>query len=495
MAKQSDQLASARRVEKKTEKKFELRGSPLAGLFAEENEFDRRALWRIGSWGAAAVGAVTLAVMSNQWSLGLRRERLAAADLARQSQQIQSLARESQTETRRLASAIETLNNDRDRLFSRVTVIEQGLDSVTGALAKQATPSPSPQASAAAQASILAAAPQPSQQTAAAPVPAPVLTTAAATADKPRADTGKPDASATATPAIAATANASPVITATAAPNPAPPAAAASLSIKSIVSPPDPAAAKLIEPAKPADAKLSEMKPAEAKAADMKMAEAKVDVRLDAKSDSKGPDAEAASEVVASANPMDEPEVEVGSVAVKRTDFAVDLGAANSLGGLRALWRGLRHANGELGALNPIVVIREGHTGLGMQLHLAAGPLKDAAAAARICAVLAETRRSCETTVYDGQRLAMKSDEAQSLPLIKAAGPEAKSDPKASESQSSEAKSSETRSSEVKPEEKAESRSASSKRGSRHAKKEEAPPPPAPKPESTSTFSSLFGRK
>ena len=38
---------------------------------------------------------------------------------------------------RRLASAIETLNSDRDRLFSRVTVLEQGLDSVTGAIARQ----------------------------------------------------------------------------------------------------------------------------------------------------------------------------------------------------------------------------------------------------------------------------------------------------------------------------------------------------------------------
>ena len=57
MAKQSDQLAGVPKVEKKTEKTFEKTGSPLAGLFAEEDEFDRRALWRIGSWGAAAVGA------------------------------------------------------------------------------------------------------------------------------------------------------------------------------------------------------------------------------------------------------------------------------------------------------------------------------------------------------------------------------------------------------------------------------------------------------
>ena len=282
MAKQSDQLAGVPKVEKKTEKKFEKTGSPLAGLFAEEDEFDRRALWRIGSWGAAAVGAVTLAVMSNQWSLGLRREQIAAADLARQALQIQSLTKESQNETRRLASAIETLDNDRDRLFSRVTVIEQGLDSVTGALAKQAAPAPS--VSAAPQASAAAQAPN-----AAAPVPAPVTTTAAAAPapDKMRADAGKSDASG-ATGMVnlntASTANAGPATTATTSPNPTSSpgsaAAAASLMTKSIMGPPDPAAPRLIEAAKPVDAK----------AADMKMAEANVDARLDAKADSRGAD-------------------------------------------------------------------------------------------------------------------------------------------------------------------------------------------------------------
>ena len=109
----------------------------LSGLFAEENEFDRRALWRIGAWGFTTVGAVVLAVTANQWSLGLRRDQVAAADLTRQAQQIQMLAKESQNETHRLASAIDTLNGDRDRLFSRVTVLEQGLDSVTGTIARQ----------------------------------------------------------------------------------------------------------------------------------------------------------------------------------------------------------------------------------------------------------------------------------------------------------------------------------------------------------------------
>ena len=46
-----------------------------------------------------------------------------------------------------------------------------------------------------------------------------------------------------------------------------------------------------------------------------------------------------------------------------------------------------------------------------MQLRLVAGPLNDAGAAARICAVLTENKRPCETTIFDGQRLSLKSDD------------------------------------------------------------------------------------
>ncbi len=80
----------------------------------------------------------------------------------------------------------------------------------------------------------------------------------------------------------------------------------------------------------------------------------------------------------------------------------MDVGGANSLGGLRALWRGLK-SNTALAALRPIIVV--------MQLRLVAGPLADAAAAAKICAALLESQRPCETTVFDGQRLAMKAEE------------------------------------------------------------------------------------
>jgi hypothetical protein len=121
-------------------------GGLLSGFLAEEEEFDRRTLWRLGSWAVASVGAVIIAMLANQTSVGTRREQIASADLARQ--QIQSVAKESQSEARRLASAIETLNGDRDRLYARVSVLEQGLDSATGAIARQSSTVTPPQAAA-----------------------------------------------------------------------------------------------------------------------------------------------------------------------------------------------------------------------------------------------------------------------------------------------------------------------------------------------------------
>jgi hypothetical protein len=156
------------------------------------------------------------------------------------------------------------------------------------------------------------------------------------------------------------------------------------MASKSLMAPPDAAAGKLIQSEAPARAVTAAPMP----------------------------------EVVATALPADEVEPDASQsappgLAVQRTEFGVDVGGANSIGGLRALWRGLlkSRSNAALTTLRPIIVVREGSGGLGMQLRLVAGPLDDAAAAAKICAGLIENERPCETTVFDGQRLAMKADE------------------------------------------------------------------------------------
>jgi hypothetical protein len=317
----------------------------------------------------------------------------------RQSQQLQSVARENQEEARRLASAIDTLNGDRDRLYSRVTVLEQGLDTVTGTIARQ-NPVAVSQGLPATATTEAQATPQ---NPAPAPAVSPVTTTVAKTSEKPRLDIAaekartdatvavekpekpKPDAmAATEKPKTDATVTdpgpASVTSAGQGAPNSQAVMPASSLmASKSMMAPPDAAAAKLVEPNKP-----SSITPTPA-----------------------------APETVAAVSSAvrESSEATTPKAAIQRTEFAVDVGGANSIGGLRALWRGLLKSNTALAELRPIIVVKEGRTGLGMQLRLAAGPLGDAAAAAKICAVLIENQRSCETTIFDGQRLAMNGDD------------------------------------------------------------------------------------
>jgi hypothetical protein len=151
---------------------------------------------------------------------------------------------------------------------------------------------------------------------------------------------------------------------------------------QSMMAPPDPAASKLTEPGKAPNPVIS----------------------------SPIPDVVASVPSAADAEADDDA---APKVSLRRTEFGVDLGTANSVNGLRMLWLGLlkSKSNAPLTALRPIIVIKESTNGLGMQLRLVAGPLNDAGAAARICAVLTENKRPCETAIFDGQRLSLKADD------------------------------------------------------------------------------------
>ena len=434
MAKNSDQRAGGFEAENT--------GGVLSGLLAEEEHLDRRAMFRLATWGVVAVGAVVVAVFANQSGMKARHDEIAALDLTRQSQQIQSVAKESQNETRRLASAIDTLNSDRDRVYSRLTSLEQGLESVTGAIAKQnaappsvATPPASTPQAATPPASTPAAAPQPVAQNTVpepAPVIAPVMTVAAAMPPEKPANERWRGESRKSSQAAAA-----PVAAATPMPSNAPPATSATplMASKSMIGPPDPAAGKLIEPETPAKS-VAAATPAPAIPPPAASATAATTTPAPATLVAATPAAaptptqattpEPAPEVTAAAPAADKPATDkdkkdgsdaapaaAPQLAVKRTEFGVDVGGANSVSGLRALWRGLLkwRSNAALAGLQPIIVVKESNNGLGMQLRLVAGPLTDAAAAAKICAAMTVSDRHCETTVYDGQRLALKAED------------------------------------------------------------------------------------
>jgi hypothetical protein len=482
-------------------------GGALSGLLAEEEELDRGAIWRLGTWAAVSVGAVIVALLTNQSSIGVRREQSASADLLKQAQQLQLTNRESQNETRRLSSAVDTLNGDRDRLYSRVAVLEQGLDSVTGAISRQSSTSPAPQAAA----SQVSASPVSASQVG----PSQTGTTQAGSSPGSSNQTGSSQV--TATQSIANTA--APTVSApsalaaqTTSPLPAAPTTTASIDPSvSVVKPtPVPAAAPVATTApavvdktaatakqdkqdkQPATAMTSEPASPAKSMTEQQATAAQPSGSLVASKSMMGPPDPAAGKLleptslpkippaasmpeVASLGPKASDEREAASSAAapelvaSRTEFGVDVGGANSIPGLRALWRGLlkSRSNTALAKLRPIIVIKENNNGLGMQLRLVAGPINDAAAEAKICASLTVSDRGCSTAVFEGQRLALGADEAD-----KSQGSKAEIDEKPSSSAS---------------------RSSSHRHyySSRHPKGEDTPPA---KPE-PSTLSRLFGRR
>jgi hypothetical protein len=291
-------------------------------------------MWRLGLWGVAAVGALTLGILSGQLPVNAERAELAANDFAGRAKRVEASVHENQLEARRLAAAIETLNADRDRLFSRLSALEQGLDVITGTITKaDDKPAAMPWPDAAAP-PIINSAPF----TIAAPPSTPPATITAALAPTESERTPAPQPVRT---------EPAPVENAEPMPAPTPPSIIQAIPI------PDP----------------------------------------------QQPGREDAEKTVEDETP----------VAV--ADFGIDLGAANSISGLRALWRGLAKSHkAHLEGLRPLLAVHERRNGLGLQLRLIAGPIKDAAEAARICAALGEAARDCKTTAFDGQRLSLAAE-------------------------------------------------------------------------------------
>lgn len=315
----------------------------LNRFLAEEDELDHRSLWRLGSWGVGSVAVLVVAILAARSPAAMHRDQLAAAEMSKQTQQVQWIAKESQNQTRQLAAAVDTLNGDRDRLYARVTVLEQGLDSVTGSLARPSAP--------------------------AAAVTLPATTSA----------TEQPQVT---PPAAEATLIG--------------PSLPSELKPEQAATPPKIAAVVTTAPTLPAAVKPGDQR-SEAPASDQ-------------------PQSPPTTGAIPAADPASSDAMHLG--AVGRTEFGVDLGGAKSIDGLRALWRGATKSNPQqLASLQPIIVIKERNDGFGMQLRLVAGPLSDAAAAAKICANLTESSRACATSVYEGQRLGLQSEKKPEAPV------------------------------------------------------------------------------
>ena len=395
----------------------------LDQLIADEDEPERATLWRLGSWAIAAVVALTLGLMSGQVPDNAKRSYAAEAELASQAQRIEGLARDTRQETRRIAAAVETLNSDRDRLFGRMTAVEQSLDSVTGSIAKQAT---AKQAELAADKPVeRSMAPASAVDTAASQPPSPPPV-AAATVEPPKDALPKdvPKEIAKDTPKDlpkdlprdlpkAANPQTAPASESTAKKADrsdsqrqiAPPAANPEIAAASSAPPAQGAAAQDADPT----ATTTVPKPAP------------------------GQQVAATPPAVITATPLNPlPEDAVAAateadVPVERTQFGLDIGGASSMAGLRALWSGVRKAHpSQFAALRPVLAIRQNKNGFGLQVRVIAGPIPDAAAAANLCAMLAADNRGCETTIFDGQRLLPDADDATKKPVAAPKSPRRK---------------------------------------------------------------------
>jgi hypothetical protein len=93
--------------------------------------------------------------------------------------------------------------------------------------------------------------------------------------------------------------------------------------------------------------------------------------------------------------------------SASKTEFGLDLGSASTVEALRTAWTAAlrRHAM-LLEGLHPVVQMRERPRPGGNELRLIAGPIPNAATAARLCAAMTAAGAICAPAVFDGQRLA-----------------------------------------------------------------------------------------
>ena len=144
---------------------------------AKLRRFDGRSLWRAVFWGSSAVLAVVVVAGTALSDVGTQRFKVALAsaldhfrppppaasepppvmvlraaeierqtqELGRQTQEFRRQSQELNTQAQQLREAVRQLSADRDQLRSRVSLLEQNLEDITGTIKRQAQqPAPTP---------------------------------------------------------------------------------------------------------------------------------------------------------------------------------------------------------------------------------------------------------------------------------------------------------------------------------------------------------------
>jgi hypothetical protein len=90
-----------------------------------------------------------------------------------------------------------------------------------------------------------------------------------------------------------------------------------------------------------------------------------------------------------------------------KAEFAVDVGGATNVDALRGLWLALTDRYPALDKLRPSVVLYDTKSGT-PEMRLVLGPLPNVASASKLCASLTTAGVNCQTSVFDGQRMAWR---------------------------------------------------------------------------------------
>jgi hypothetical protein len=355
-----------------------------AGYPDDDAHLDLKPLLRLAAWGAGACAALAVAVMAAQSDMGGRRAGTAIASLTgtageqnAKSNRAELLARaDAEREAKRLAEAVRVLAGDRDRLAGRVAHLERNLEDLTGSVARVAAqPHPPAPPSRATEPPPMAAAPKTVPAS-----PAPTASLPSNAAEPPAAWAPQP------------------VI-------PMPPQMAAVTPLWR-----EHAELPLIPPKSPAK-EVSAKEPATETETTPLPRPGPVAV-LQSYAGAGSSSAAAGAYGPASAGgmhapaPAPAPLPSADGQAATRLDYAIDLGAATNLAGLRGLWERVRiRQPASLDGLHPLVSVRDGAKPGSTELRLVAGPLADTTAVARVCASLLSVGIACQPAVFDGQRL------------------------------------------------------------------------------------------
>lgn len=97
-----------------------------------------------------------------------------------------------------------------------------------------------------------------------------------------------------------------------------------------------------------------------------------------------------------------------GPIQIEQTQFGLQLGDVTTLAAGVEFWRVMTARHGDiLASFSPIIAMQETDTGA-LSLSVIAGPVQNAGDAAQLCARFSARGEKCKTTLYDGQRLALR---------------------------------------------------------------------------------------